>query len=78
MHEEKRDFKKKKGMNYKGLAIDALWWSKWEGSLKKSGMYVYMWLIHFAVQETNIILWSEYTAIKINFKKLLAKVAWQI
>ena len=34
---------------------------------EKEWIYVYIWLVHFAVQqETNKILWSNYSLIKIN------------
>lgn len=35
------------------------WWPKWEGNPKKRS-YVYIWLIHFAVQP-KITLWEVYT-----------------
>ena len=35
----------------KGTLLSALWWPKWEGNPKKEEIYVYIWLIHFAVQQ---------------------------
>ena len=37
-----------------GTLLSALWWPKWEGNPKKEGMYVHVWLIHFAVQQKLI------------------------
>ena len=35
--------------------LNALWWPKWEGNPKKE-IYVYIWLIHFAVQQKHNIV----------------------
>ena len=32
-----------------GTLLSALWWLKWKGNPKKEGLYVHMWLIHFAL-----------------------------
>ena len=49
-----------------GFLRNALWWSTWEGYLKKSGYtYMYSWSL-CCVAETNTTLRNDYTPIKIN------------
>ena len=36
-----------------GTLFSALWRPKWKGNPKKEGIYVQVWLIHFAVQQKH-------------------------
>ena len=36
-----------------GTLCNALWCPEWGGNPRKEGMYVYRWLIHFAVQQKH-------------------------
>ena len=62
-----------KRLNEIGMGeLSSVFWGALMGRKpKKERLYVYKWLIHFALQQgITIALWSNYTPIKVNFKNI--------
>ena len=44
-----------------GTLLITLWWPKWDGNPKKEGIFVYIQLIHFAIQQKHNIVKQFYS-----------------